>query len=55
MVSVSAGELFVMNKSQEPAAHVAFLSIGKIDEESNAKYSEILFKFLNAKDIQNER
>jgi len=55
MVSVNAGELISMGGSQDPAAHVAFASIGKIDEESNKKYHEILFRMLNTKHILNAR
>ena len=55
MVSISADELLSMDKEQTPAAHVAFLSIGKIDEESNSQYSKIFFKLFNSKEIPNNR
>ena len=55
MVSVNAGELLSMGGSQDPAAHVAFASIGKIEEESNKKYNEIVFRMLNEKNIPNAR
>merc|ERR1712048_248012 len=55
MISISAGDLISMAEEQSPAAHVAFLSIGKIDEASNAEYAKILFTALNKKNIANPR
>ena len=55
MVSVNAGEIISMNKEQTPAVHVAFLSIGKIDAESNSKYAKVFFALFSTKGIQNDR
>ena len=44
-----------MDKDQSPAVHLAFLSIGKIDEVSNEKYSEIFFRLLNSIGVPKER
>lgn len=55
MVSLSSDDIVSMDKTQSSAAHLAFLSIGKIDEESNLKYSEVFFRILNSIGIPNGR